>query len=91
MNGEEILSADLLERNGPHEQYDHGNFNALYCQHHLLAAVYNRRILVVADNYRRSPTERAWQRCRSMLYQSACIHCKASLRCNTENQSQSAT
>ena len=88
MNGEDILSASSIELNGPYEQYDHGDFNALYWQLYLLAAVYlavgkhvilekllavslragryildvvldNRLILVVADNYRCSPTEPA--------------------------------
>ena len=30
MNGEDILSAGLAERNGPYEQYHHGDFNALH-------------------------------------------------------------
>ena len=30
MNGEDILSASLAERNGPYEQYHHGDFNALH-------------------------------------------------------------
>ena len=29
-NGEDILTADLAERNGPYDQYHHGDFNALH-------------------------------------------------------------